>query len=209
MICLWSCLGLCESVGGRVWLCSYCSIFVRVPWSTRVGVCTFSTGCHCCCWVFAKLQCLCECLCVCMCVLKLLFNFYFLFYSWPNPNATQLCSQPEKEGLGDGLPGPGECSHALQLLPTDGREMGLPAWAYPLFVGQTDPHPPHIYLNAHTHIWTYSPNPSFGHNTKLKSLHFGVNFFFLFATVLWYVVSETTDPCLGMSELSDHFYQKI
>lgn len=66
--------------------------------------------------------------CVCVCVFKLLFNFYFLFYSWPNPNATQLCSQPEKEGLGDGLPGPGECSHALQLLPTDGREMGLPAW---------------------------------------------------------------------------------
>lgn len=49
------------------------------------------------------------------CVFKLLFNFYFLFYSWPNPNATQLCSQPEKEGLGDGLPGPGEYSHALQL----------------------------------------------------------------------------------------------
>lgn len=74
-----------------------------------------------------------------VCVFKLLFNFYFLFYSWPNPNATQLCSQPEKEGLGDGLPGPGEYSHALQLRPTDGREMGLPAWAYLLFLGQTDP----------------------------------------------------------------------
>lgn len=55
-------------------------------------------------------------------------------------NATQLCSQPEKEGLGDGLPGPGESSHALQLRPTDGGEMGLPAWVYLLFVGQTDPH---------------------------------------------------------------------
>lgn len=89
----------------------------------------------------------CVSVCMCFCVFELLFNFYFLFYSWPNPNATQLCSQPEKEGLGDGLPGPGECSHALQLLPTDGREMGLPAWAYLLFVGQTDP--THTYTNTH------------------------------------------------------------
>lgn len=86
----------------------------------------------------------CVRVCVSVCVFKLLFNFYFLFYSWPNPNATQLCSQPEKEGLGDGLPGPGECSHALQLLPTDGMEMGLPAWAYLLFVGQTDPPSAHL-----------------------------------------------------------------
>lgn len=100
-----------------------------------------STGCRSYCWVFGNLSGPCECawVSVSACVFKLLFNFYFLFYSWPNPNATQLCSQPEKEGLGDGLPGPGEYSHALQLQPTDGREMGLPAWAYLLFVGQTDP----------------------------------------------------------------------
>lgn len=47
-----------------------------------------------------------TCVCVSLCVVfKLLFNFCFLFYSWPNPNATQLCSQPEegkkkKRGLG-------------------------------------------------------------------------------------------------------------
>lgn len=109
----------------------------------HMRACTlFSTGCHSfCCWVFGNVSCPCECawVSVSACVFKLLFNFYFLFYSWPNPNATQLCSQPEKEGLGDGLPGPGEYSHALQLRPTDGREMGLPAWAYLLFVGQTDP----------------------------------------------------------------------
>lgn len=98
-------------------------VYLRLWWSTRVSMCILSIACHsCCCWVFGNLQRL------CVCVFKLLFNFYFLFYSWPNPNATQLCSQPEKESLGDGLPGPGECSHALQLLPTDGREMGLPAW---------------------------------------------------------------------------------
>lgn len=110
----------------------------------HMSACTlFSTGCHscCCCWVFGNLSCPCEraWVSVSACVFQLLFNFYFLFYSWPNPNATQLCSQPEKEGLGDGLPGPGEYSHALQLWPTDGREMGLPAWAYLLFVGQADP----------------------------------------------------------------------
>lgn len=142
--CLWSWLGytVYESVGGRVQLNSIhtvaCQHAYLWAWrSTHVGVHTFSTACHCRCSVFGNLQYLSPSLCEC--VFKLLFNFYFLFYSWPNPNATQLCSEPEKEGLGDGLPGPGECSHALQLLPTDGREIGLPAWAYLLFVGQTDP----------------------------------------------------------------------
>lgn len=116
--------------------------WVCVTAREHVRVRTFSTGRHRRCrGVFGNSRCLWKCarVSVSACVFKLLFNFYFLFYSWRNPNATQLCSQPEKEGLGDGLPGPGESSHALQLRPTDGREMGLPAWAYLLFVGQTDP----------------------------------------------------------------------
>lgn len=130
------CLCVHARAGARVWVCACVHFFPQAVSRAAESLVTYSA---------------------CVVFFKLLFNFYFLFYSWPNPNATQLCSQPEKEGLGEGLPGPGERSHALQLLPTDGREMGLPAWAYLLFVGQTD--------------------PPFGHNTMLKSLHLVSSFF--------------------------------
>jgi len=179
MTCLWSSPGLCECVGGRVWLFMEC-ICVCAMVCARGRVCTFFFH-----WLslFGNLHGLCASVSLSVCVFKLLFNFYFLFYSWPHPNATQLCSQPEKEGLGDGLPGPGDRSHALRLLPTDGRETGWPAWAYLVFVGQTDP------SHTHTHTHTQSPTPSFGHNTMLTSQYRGVLFSLFLSN--WLFINNT------------------
>ena len=160
---------LCAHHGLYVWVCA---LFPQAVTCAAAAAAAAMVS-----YSFCVILCVCVHVCVSVCVFKLLFNFYFLFYSWPNPNATQLCSQPEKEGLGDGLPGPGECSHALQLLPTDGREMGLPAWAYPLFLGQTDPLPsPHQHHHHHTHTHTHPP-PHLVIILALKSLYFGVSFF--------------------------------
>lgn len=84
-----------DFVHAAVYLCA--SAMVYTCGCVRTSL--FSTGrrSRCCCRAFGNLSRPCQRASVCVCVFELLFNFYFLFYSWPNPNATQLCSQPERK----------------------------------------------------------------------------------------------------------------
>ncbi len=72
MICLWSCLGSCESVGGRVWLCSYCSIFACARDGLHVWVCALFpqavTGAAAAESLVTYTACVCVCVCVCVCL---------------------------------------------------------------------------------------------------------------------------------------------